>query len=89
MAHGRSVLLTVAAVFLATSFLCDPVVAQTKPSTVPIALAHVTTIDVRTGALQTDQTIIVEGTVIGSVGPSASTKSPQNARIINCTGLFL
>ena len=89
MAHGRSVLLTVAAVFLATSFLCDPLIAQTKPSTVPIALAHVTTIDVRTGALQTDQTIIVEGTIIGSVGPSASTKSPQNARIINCTGLFL
>jgi imidazolonepropionase-like amidohydrolase len=89
MARGRSVLLAVAAVFLATSFLCDPLIAQTKPSTVPIALAHVTTIDVRTGALQTDQTIIVEGTIIGSVGPSASTKSPQNARIINCTGLFL
>jgi len=89
MARGRSLLLTVAAVFLAISFLCDPLIAQTKPSTVPLALAHVTTIDVRTGALQADQTVIVEGNVIRSVGPSASTKPPQNARSIDCTGLFL
>jgi len=89
MAHGRSFLLAVAAVFVATLVLCDPLVAQTKPSTVPLALAHVTTIDVRTGVLQADQTVVIEGTLIRSVGPSSSTKPPQNARIIDCTGLFL
>jgi len=89
MAHGRSFLLAVAAVFVATLVLCDPLVAQTKPSTVPLALAHVTTIDAHTGVLQADQTVVIEGTLIRSVGPSSSTKPPQNARIIDCTGLFL
>src|SRR5439155_6759286 len=89
MARCSSLLLTFAGAFLATSFLCDPLIAQTKPSTVPVALAHVTTIDVRTGALQADQTVLIEGTLIRSVGPSTSTKPPQNARSIDCTGLFL
>ena len=89
MARCSSLLLTFAGAFLATSFLCDPLIAQTKPSTVPVALAHVTTIDVRTGALQADQTVLIEGTLIRSVGPSTSTRPPQNARSIDCTGLFL
>ena len=89
MARGRSLLLAVAAVFLAISSLCDPLIAQTKPSAVPVALAHVTTIDVHTGVLQADQTVVIEGTLIRSVGPSSSTKPPQNARGIDCTGLFL
>jgi len=89
MARGRSLLLTVVAAFLATSFLCGPLIAQTNPPAVPLALTHVTTIDVRTGALQTDQTVVIEGTLIRSVGPDASTKPPRNARSIDCTGLFL
>jgi imidazolonepropionase-like amidohydrolase len=89
MARGCSLLLAVAAIFLAASLLCGPLIAQTKPSAVPVALTHVTTVDVRTGALQADQTVVVEGTLIRSVGPSASAKPPQNARSIDCTGLFL
>jgi len=89
MARRCSLLLAVAAAFLATSFLCDPIIAQTKPSAAPVALAHVTTIDPRTGVLQADQTVVIEGTLIRLVGPSTSTKSPQNTRSIDCTGLFL
>ena len=89
MARRGSLLIAVVAAFLATFFLCGPLIAQTNPPVVPLALTHVTTIDVRTGTLHSDQTVVIEGNVIRSVGSSASTKPPQNARSIDCTGLFL
>ena len=89
MARRGSLLIAVVAAFLATFFLCGPLIAQTNPPAVPLALTHVTTIDVRTGTLHSDQTVVIEGNVIRSVGSSASTKPPQDARSIDCTGLFL
>jgi len=89
MARRGSLLIAVVATFLATFFLCGPLIAQTNPSPVSLALTHVTSIDVRTGTLHSDQTVVIEGNVIRSVGSSASTKPPQNARSIDCTGLFL
>lgn len=89
MPRRGSLLSAVVAAFLATSFLCGPLIAQTNPSAVPLALTHVTTIDVRNGTLHADQTVVIAGNVIRSVGSSVSAKPPQNGRSIDCTGLFL
>src|SRR2546426_769975 len=49
----------------------------------------VTVVDVRTGALQVEQTVILERNQIASVGPSKSAKYPRNAPSVNGRGLFL
>src|SRR5260370_36706090 len=63
--------------------------AQSATSKIGLVLAHITVVDVRTGALHSDQTVIVEGNLIQSIGPSASAKPQQNVRTVDCTGLFL
>jgi imidazolonepropionase-like amidohydrolase len=54
-----------------------------------LVLNNVTVVDVRTGALQPEQTVILERNHIFSVGPSKSAKYPRNAPSVNCRGLFL
>jgi imidazolonepropionase-like amidohydrolase len=66
-----------------------PICAQ-KPSVDDLlVLNNVTVVDVRTGALQPEQTVILERNHIASVGPSKSAKYPRNAPSVNCRGLFL
>ena len=77
------------ALLIATALLCSRSQAQTSSSNSVIVLAHVTVVDVRSGSLRSDQTVIVEGNQIASVGHSKSTKIPANARAIDCSGLFL
>jgi len=89
MTRVRSFLLAIGAVLFSTICPCALLRAQTSSPAASLALTHVTTIDVRTGALHADQTVIVEGDLITLVGPSASVKSPQNTRTIDCAGLFL
>src|SRR6266566_800754 len=54
-----------------------------------LVLNHVTVVDVRTGTLQSEQTVILERNHIASVGPSKSARYPRNAPSLNCRGLFL
>jgi imidazolonepropionase-like amidohydrolase len=54
-----------------------------------LVLNNVTVVDVRTGTLQPEQTVILERNHIASVGPSKSTNYPRNAPNVNCRGLFL
>jgi imidazolonepropionase-like amidohydrolase len=54
-----------------------------------LVLQNVTVVDVRTGALQPDQTVILDRNRIYSVGPNKSAKFPRNAASVNCRGLFL
>src|SRR6267378_6024995 len=66
-----------------------PIHAQ-KPSTGDLlVLNNVTVVDVRTGTLQPEQTVILQRNRIASVGPSKSAKVPRNAPSVNCRGLFL
>jgi imidazolonepropionase-like amidohydrolase len=86
--RGRSALQT-CILFLLVLFLCAPIRAQ-KPATYDLlVLQNVTVVDVRTGTLQLEQTVILERNHILSVGPSKSTKYPRNAASVNCRGLFL
>jgi imidazolonepropionase-like amidohydrolase len=77
-------------VFLLTLFLAPTHSFAQKPSSEgELVLNNVTVVDVRTGALQRDQTVVVDGNRITFVGPSKSAKAPRNARSVNCRGLFL
>jgi imidazolonepropionase-like amidohydrolase len=79
-------LLPFALVLLLTACL----VHAQKPATADLlVLSNVTVVDVRTGTLQSDQTVILERNRILSVGPSKSTKYPRNAESVNCKGGYL
>src|SRR6266705_1366055 len=54
-----------------------------------LVLKQVTVVDVRTGTLQSEQTVILERNHIALVGPSKSAQYPRNAPSVNCRGLFL
>jgi imidazolonepropionase-like amidohydrolase len=75
--------------FMMAVFPCGASLAQ-KPATYDLlVLNNVTVVDVRTGALQPEQTVVLERNHIASVGPSKSAKYPRNAASVNCRGLFL
>ncbi len=65
------------------------VLSAPEPPDNLLVLMNVTVVDVRTGALQPEQTVILERNRIYSVGPSKSAKYPRNAATVNCQGLFL
>jgi imidazolonepropionase-like amidohydrolase len=68
---------------------CVPLHAQEPAAYDLLVLQNVTVVDVRTGALQPEQTVILERNHINSVGPSKLAKYPRKAASVNCRGLFL
>ncbi len=70
-------------------FFFEPLHAQKPAADDLLVLNNVTVVDVRTGALQVEQTVILERNQIASVGPSKSAKYPRNAPSVNGRGLFL
>src|SRR5258707_3160689 len=75
--------------FLIALLFSEPIHAQKSAADELLVLNNVTVVDVRTGALQPEQTVILERNHIASVGPSKSAKYPRNAPSVNCRGLFL
>ncbi|MCC6771952.1 MAG: amidohydrolase family protein [Gemmatimonadaceae bacterium] len=85
-----------AAVLLA--FAAAPLVAQTRPPITAevrpfvavdapvVALTHVRLIDGTGAPPREDQTVVINGTQITAVGPSATTTPPAGARVIDLTG---
>jgi imidazolonepropionase-like amidohydrolase len=89
MAPHRRSLFATAVLFVSAFFLPTPVDAQKSSSDGLLVLNDITVIDVRTGTLQPDQTVILEGNHIVSVGPSKSAHYPRNAPSVACRGFFL
>ncbi len=54
-----------------------------------LVLDNVTVVDVRTGKLEPDQTVILERHRIFSIRPSKAAKYPRNADSVNGKGLYL
>ncbi len=54
-----------------------------------IVFQHGTVVDVATGNLLPDQTIVVNGNRIQTVGPAASAKIPAGARVVDVRGKYL
>jgi len=75
--------------FLIVLLFSPPIHAQKPATDELLVLTNVTVVDVRTGTLQPEQTVIRERNHIASVGPSKSAKYPRNAARVNCRGLFL
>ena len=75
--------------FLICLFFFEHLHAQKPGVDDLLALNNVTVVDVRTGDLQPEQTVILEGNHIASVGPSKLAKYPRNVPSVNCRGLFL
>src|SRR3989449_7271655 len=75
--------------FLIVVLFSPPIHAQKPATDELLVLTNVTVVDVRTGTLQPEQTVILERNHIASVGPSKSAKYPRNAASVNCRELFL
>ncbi len=91
MALTRRLSSNIAALFISAFFFLLSAHAQKPSSTVadtPLILKHVTVVDVRTGTLERDQTLIIDHKRIVSIGPGKSAKFPSSAAIIDCSGLF-
>jgi imidazolonepropionase-like amidohydrolase len=78
-------------VFLLTTllFLSAEVAAQKPSPNDLVVITNVSVVDVRSGALLADQTVILDRNRIASVGPSKSAKYPRNAPSVNGHGYFL
>jgi imidazolonepropionase-like amidohydrolase len=55
----------------------------------PVAVTHVTVVDVESGRARPDMTVVTEGPRIATVAPAASAKVPLGARIVDGRGKFL
>src|SRR5882672_5686438 len=74
---------------LALLFAAARLPAQKPSSDAPLVLNHVTVADVRTGTLQPDQTVIIEGNHITFVGPNKSVKFSDRAQLVDGRNLFV
>jgi imidazolonepropionase-like amidohydrolase len=75
--------------FLVVLLFSQPIRAQKHAADDLLVLSNVTVVDIRTGVLQPEQTVVLERNHILSVGPSTLAKYPLNAASVNCRGLFL
>ena len=87
----RTVVRALLAAALLFPALPSPLISQDqKPSAADLlVLLNVTVVDVRTGKVVPDQTVILERDRIYSVEPAKATKYPRNAEVANCHGQFL
>ena len=63
-----------------------PLAAQTPATT---AIAHVSVVDAVTGRVVPDQTVLIEGRRIASVGPAKQVVVPAKASVVDGSGKFL
>jgi hypothetical protein len=65
--------------------------ARAKPdrSQAPIALTHVTVIDVTGGPPKRDTTVVISGDRIAAIGDTGNTSVPADAKVVDATGKFL
>ena len=63
--------------------------ASGPDSCVPLAFVDVTVVDVATGTVQANQTVVVENRRIRAVGPARTTAIPVDAHVIRARGKFL
>jgi imidazolonepropionase-like amidohydrolase len=64
-------------------------VAQNRPAPTDLALTHANVVDVESGRLLPDHTVLVRGGRIVSVAPSGQRRVPRRARVVNAAGGYL
>jgi len=87
MIVGVSVLLLPFAVAYTQTGTLSPEVREFVSVDAPtVALTHARVIDGTGAAAATDQTVVISGGKIQTVGPSSSTKIPEGAKVLDLTG---
>src|SRR5438105_14871144 len=77
-------------VFAVAVILAPFLTPARKPATADLlVLNNVTVVEVRTGTLQRDQTVIMKSDRIYCMEPSNSAKYPRHAESVNCRGMYL
>src|SRR5436305_6469056 len=79
-------LLTFAVAYTQTGTLSPEVREFVSVDALTVALTHARVIDGTGAAAATDQTVIISGGKIQTVGPSSSTKIPEGAKVLDLTG---
>lgn len=80
-------LLGLLALSLAAAACGTPASGPTPPA--DLALTHVTVVDVESGALRADQTVLVRGSRIAWAGPAGEARVPAGARVVDATGRYV
>ena len=69
---------------------CAPVQrAEPVPKAPSLAFTHVNVVDVESGRVLPEQTVLIAGNRIQSVGPSARVKVPSGAQVVDATGKYM
>lgn len=89
MTHFRHFAIVLPVVSLTLLFAPARLRAQKPSSDAPLVLNHVSVVDVRTGTLQPEQTVIIEGNHIAFAGPDKSAKYSRHAQVVNGRNLFV
>jgi imidazolonepropionase-like amidohydrolase len=76
------------AVVISQAYFPSTLRAQKESSDGAIVLTNLTVVDVRSGELRRQQTLVIRGNRIVSVGPSKAAKDLSKARMIDCSGLY-
>jgi imidazolonepropionase-like amidohydrolase len=89
LSHSFSLIRSTVFLFLLFPFVAAPLRAQTSSPDDLLVLNNVSVIDVRTGTVVPEQTVILDKNKIASVGPSKSAKYSRRTATVNCRGMFL
>lgn len=68
---------------------CAPAPEPQHPAITRLALAHINVVDVESGRVFPDQTVLILGRRIERIGPAGSTSVPVGARVVNSSGKYL
>jgi len=60
-----------------------------NPAVRPLVLTHISVVDVASGLTKSDQTVIVRGSRIVEIGPSARIAVPRDAEVLDGAGKYL
>lgn len=74
--------------FPALLSLCIALAAPASAAAQELALTHVTVVDVESGELRKDQTVLIRGGRIAWTGPAAEARVPAGARVMDATGKY-
>jgi len=78
----------VAVLVVFTIYFPSTLQAQDDSSIRVIVLTNLTVVDVRSGELRPQQTLVIRGNRIASVGSSKAAEDSSKSRIIDCRGLY-
>ena len=69
--------------------VCVTAAARSAEPPATLAIRHVSVVDVTGGPTRPDQTVLVQGNRIVTVGPAASVRVPAGARVVDGSGKYL